>query len=110
MRCYSDKVFGKEEAAKENYFVYKREKELIKKLRDDLHKKETEALTFLKKNPTADPDFHKELESKKKAQAEFKVSLNAHFQGKSDAFSKRGSASEDKYIHDLEKEHAHHKK
>lgn len=99
VRSYSNGVFDKEEAAKENFYIYQKEKELIRKLRLDLLRKEKEALNFLEKNPKADPEFHSEL----------KIMANSNSQfATGDALHKREAANEERYIRELEADKKKH--
>ncbi|KAI8818084.1 uncharacterized protein EV422DRAFT_538682 [Fimicolochytrium jonesii] len=88
--------FAKREITEEERYAWEQEKATIKKLREQLALKETEAKKKLDAAPHVDPEFHKELKDNK----------NVYGTGASgtDALSKREAASENRYIHDREAE------
>ncbi|KND02502.1 uncharacterized protein SPPG_02961 [Spizellomyces punctatus DAOM BR117] len=92
-------AFAKREATEEERYAWEHEKEVIKKLREQLKLKEQAAKKKLEKDPSLDPQFHKELEK----------SVHLHGKAGSDAFSKRESAAEERYIREHEREVAERK-
>ncbi|KAJ3020386.1 hypothetical protein HKX48_000855 [Thoreauomyces humboldtii] len=82
--------------SEEERFVWEQQKDQIKKLRAQLAEKETSAKAKLDAAPHIDPEFHAELKDGSKARS------NATASGSGDAFSKRESAAENRYIHEQE--------
>ncbi|KAJ3186645.1 hypothetical protein HDU85_007465 [Gaertneriomyces sp. JEL0708] len=88
--------FAKRGASEEERYVWEHEKQAIQKLRDQLRQKEQEAHKKLEANPKLDPEFQKELKELPE------IRLQARAGG--DAFSRRESAAEERYIRQHERE------
>ncbi|RKO90277.1 hypothetical protein BDK51DRAFT_31381 [Blyttiomyces helicus] len=92
-------AFAKRESTMEEKYAYEKEKEVIKKLQEELRKRELAVASKLLETPALDPPVAEEFTNTGR------LNLHAAAVG-TGAIGKRGAVFEEKYIHDKELEDA----